>query len=94
MTHNQLEAAKFFAEAHGATLSECDVEFGHEWIDADGNYRSSGPRNHPVGWIVLTVHRKGTPAGGWDPIAETPIGPQHSPINMKCEACDVAAGII
>ena len=85
MTENQLAAAKKFAQAFGSTLSECEVEFGKEWIDADDNYHKSGPQNYPVGWILLTVHRKGTPPAGHDPIAHTAIGPQHSPENFSVE---------
>lgn len=59
MTEAQLDGIKRLAERYGSSLDHTDVVF-----DLDG----TGICGLPPGWVLVTVHRKGTHPAGHDPL--------------------------
>tara|TARA_R110002074_G_scaffold357503_1_gene529738 strand:- start:58 stop:312 length:255 start_codon:yes stop_codon:yes gene_type:complete len=70
------------ADSVDSSLDFCDVEHGNEYVDADGNLKKTGPGRNPYNWISLTVHRRGTIPGGWDPVLAVDISSDGSEINV------------
>lgn len=83
MTEAQLDKIKVLADSVGSELQFCEVEHGHEFINADGQLVRTGPGRSPFNWISLTVHRLGTPPGGFDPILAVDISPTGKVLDFK-----------